>query len=317
MNDCSDQDTIEDFVDFVQGQISRHPNTIDTTHRRHLADIEADILVHSKSGRDLYVYCCFSEDLEATRARAISEQRSDSRNLIVCIDWLDASTPNLYLHPGDTKRIYESGQIPIADAAYTFEWHWESIAHDFSDRCMQQHLNKQIGNSLKSTLQGHPPTIKYAQFEHLVNAIFKFCFFPYLTLRDTQVPTERSMRIRDAVYDVDHHRLIALTLFGPPYITVEAKNLKGEVGQDEVDQLANYLNPNGLGNFGILVSRQNIDTNGRQAILDWRKKTPPKTVLHLDELDLVELINRRINGSPDACIDLLLDKHFDLARRVR
>lgn len=316
MNDCSDQDIIEDFVDFVEWQISRHDKVIDTRQRHHLGDVDADILVSTESGKDLYVYCCFSADLEATQTRAKLAHQACSLSLIVCIDWLDPSTPNLYHHPKGAGKIYKSGQTPIADAKYTFEWHWESIPHDRNDRCMQQRLNQQIGSSLLSTLQGHPTTIEHAQFEILVNAIFKFCFYPHLKLRGTQVPIEGNRKIRDAVYDIYHDRLLTLTPHWTPYITVEVKNMEGRVGQEEVDQLAKYLTPNGLGNFGILVSRKDVDKNGKIAMLDLRKEKPPKTIIHFAEQDLVKLINIRIHHTPENCIEYLLEKYFDLARLV-
>lgn len=316
MNSYDEQEVMEEFTSFVQSEIEEHPTVYNVMAQPHLGDTAAQLVAYRQSGQHFYVYCCFAEGLDATREIAISEQTSESRAMIVCIDWLDPNKVDLFARPSRSNWEAQPINIPILDAAHTFSRHWHAAVASTGSQYMRPYLDLQIGNWLKSRLEAHPVTILYNEFEELISAIFKFCFYPLLIIRGHQVASTGRIDIRDTVFEIYHERLSKLNSAQSPFITVEVKNMREEVGKGEVDQLANYLRPAGLGSLGILVSRKGVSDNGLTRITSWRSQSPSIIILTLSDEDLSELIARRIQGGPEFCVDYLLDKNFELAAGI-
>lgn len=81
------------------------------------------------------------------------------------------------------------------------------------------------------------------------------------------------------------------------YIVIDAKNYTGEVGKEEILQLANYLSRHGTGLFGMIVTRHGDDEAARHTRREhWLMHD--KLILVLNDEDLIQMLTTQLAGEP-------------------
>ncbi len=76
------------------------------------------------------------------------------------------------------------------------------------------------------------------------------------------------------------------------YIVIDAKNLKGQVGKEEVLQISNYLNKFGTGLFAIIVSRKEPKRNAIQTQREhWIIHN--KLIVFLEDKDIIQMLTMK------------------------
>jgi hypothetical protein len=109
----------------------------------------------------------------------------------------------------------------------------------------------------------HPGKAHWRLFEDICQELFNVMFVPPLSYPLVQANTILAIRRRDFIYPNRDTNSVSnfwvtqvLRRYGGEYVLVECKNLSDSISTSEFDQGMNYLGPDGLGNFGIIISRK-------------------------------------------------------------
>jgi len=161
-------------------------------------------------------------------------------------------------------------------------------------------------------LKDIPPGRKHASKYHsLIAAILGYLFMPdRLRRKKEEFEVDQGRKRIDIVYtrgDVGFFdRLDAHHHIQSPLIIIECKNYSEDVTNPEMDQLQGRLNA-GRGLFGLLVCRRNDDQEAVVARCRAARKDG-KTLIVLEDADILQLLRRRLAGKADEIDDYLEDK---------
>lgn len=170
-----------------------------------------------------------------------------------------------------------------------------------------------------------PPSTRYAErlaairagrgdwrtFEIWCTEILNDSFKPDLGPPDRQIRTDDGLDIMDAVFPI---RAIAppwsqvRAEFTTRFVVAEYKNYVEQIGQKQVESIAQYLWANAKRQFGILVSR---GAPGKPAVAQRRRVwlEQSKMIVFLSDWELVEMLAMREDGEdPFAVIDTQLEE---------
>ncbi len=145
------------------------------------------------------------------------------------------------------------------------------------------------------------------RYQNLMFRALNVLFEPDLIEGQQQVRTEHDTEIRDILYTNDsdkpfwqfvrteHHSLA---------IVFECKNTDSPDNRD-IDQLAGYLG-DALGYLGIVLTRQRLSDARRLKCIAWfNRGTPHRVILHLDDDDMVRMLEmRKIGRDPTEIVRL-------------
>jgi hypothetical protein len=136
------------------------------------------------------------------------------------------------------------------------------------------------------------------RYQELMFRTLNLLFEPDLIEGRQQVRTEHGTEIRDILYTNDsdkrfwefvrseHHSLT---------IVFECKNTNSPDNRD-IDQLAGYLGDS-LGYFGIILTREPLSDSRRLKCISWfNKGAPHRLMIHLDDGDIIRMLEMRKLG---------------------
>jgi hypothetical protein len=147
-------------------------------------------------------------------------------------------------------------------------------------------------------------------YENAIQDLLYALFYPALTHPESQSPIHEGRKRVDIRFtNVATHGFFHWLIlhYRAPYIWVECKNYRQEIGNPELDQLSGRFSPV-RGQFGLLFCRSFDDKDAfmqrcRDTALDQRGYIVP-----LDDSDLSLLVDERRDVSQEADFELLKDR---------
>ncbi len=248
-----------------------------------------------------YVYLTFAGDLPwlVSAIQHWSGAHESDQFILVTPDWLSeeemSSVPDSIrvLHCGD---FFAYGYVtPLGEGQFDG---------------FHQYINRETGHELSERLHNLPVGRAFAkEFENLVRDILVYVFAEKIAFETEQVRDLDGLKIRDLVFRITdpYHTWdwIRREVAKSSLFVVEAKNEQRPPGAKHIRQVADYLKPNGIGLFGVLVSRA---APSRQVMRDVVQRRAggdgiSKTILVLDQSDLLDLLLSRMGRRYQACDD--------------
>lgn len=247
----------------------------------------------------------------ANTALALAHAHPGIKLGLLCLDWIE---PHDGLPPSQLFRLI--------DAQYLFRNHWAEILQMPRD-VVVRHIERDIGDHFVHKLQTLAPGQSTAsEYESLVEDIFAYLFAPDIWLYESQSQTYDRTQVRDSVFEItngnEFWKDVKRHYAKGPTFAVEAKNFSKPAQSAAIRQLAGYLKPNGVGCFGILVTRMPVSSTAEREILLQRqgRGDPAKTILTLHDGDISTLIYWRQTRSVEACSEFLKLKLLKLLKSV-
>lgn len=161
--------------------------------------------------------------------------------------------------------------------------------------------------------QINPGRSHWRSYETFCIDLLTYVFSPALRPPRIQTTTKDGLDRRDAIYPIGMGSAFWDNIkyqHAARMVVAEFKNLTKEVGQVEVESLAQYLMPNALRSFGLLCSRRGPSTSAttarRRAWMEDRR-----LILFLSDANLLELARIRAEeGDPCEVLDAEMDEFF-------
>lgn len=308
------RDLVESFLDFVRTRIEAQKSVVDIEESPMSSGfIRPDFYVIRQDRRPVIVTCCDRSGFAAVAGYSLelSKEFPDCAQLIACMDWLS-----------ENDRLLLPEGVGLWDADEIAKKYYQPRTDLGPRDTLTFHLQQQIGEGYVEALNTLPAGIEcWARYEKLIPQIFAFLFHPDLELQKEQSADQNGRNRRDAIFQINRESAfwtgVAQNYAHSSYVVVEAKN-GSEVGKNEVNQLADYLRPNGLGMFGILVTRNQRTESAWDAMVRCRRGDggPPKTIITLDDTFMRRLLIARGNGNQRECEGILQDQLFELAQVI-
>jgi len=178
---------------------------------------------------------------------------------------------------------------------------------------IQSQIRQVESAKLRNLLHSCKPGRKqWRLFEDICEELFNILFIPPLDYPQVQADTILGIRRRDLIYpnrsssgfwskEVQHR-------YKGEYVLLECKNYRKPISKKEFDQGLGYLGPNGLGRFGIIVSRKAIEEKVRVLqMVNWSNSK--NMLLTLSEQNLRQMIDLYSKGKdPTRIIQYAIDK---------
>lgn len=129
-------------------------------------------------------------------------------------------------------------------------------------------------------------------YEVLVGDVMRFLFYPSLFYLRPQHATDSRAQRRDHLLAIDTRqpgvwRHLAFQ-YGCTNLVVEAKNMSGAVGVNEVNSVAGYLHPHAPGNVGVLASRERPNSVAYKRIREIARDG--KVILPIDDRIVLDML---------------------------
>ncbi len=158
-----------------------------------------------------------------------------------------------------------------------------------------------------------PGRSDWRSYEDFCIDLLTYAFSPALRPPRIQTTTDDGLDRRDAIYPIGMGSAFWDNIkyqHAARMVVAEFKNLTEEIGQTEVESLAQYLMPKALRSFGLLCSRlgpsRSAKTARRRAWVEDRK-----LILFLSDVDLLEIARTRAEGGdPCEVLDAEMDEFF-------
>lgn len=155
--------------------------------------------------------------------------------------------------------------------------------------------------------------LSHQKYEKMVESLFPSMFYPYLDFAAAQSRTDSGTSIRDLIFynTASHHFLKQIhDTYKSQQIVMELKNVH-ELSREHVDQLNRYMT-NELGQFGILVTRNEPTRAIRQRILDlWSGQR--KCIVIITDSDIEQMVDVFETKQREP-IDVLVKKYVEFQR---
>jgi len=143
----------------------------------------------------------------------------------------------------------------------------------------------------------------WAAYEKYCEGLLDFLFVPPLNpaipqSRDAQQANRRDYILPNCSLDGGFWQFMR-SHYEAHFIVAEVKNLDGQVGKDEILQVANYLNHRGTGLFTMILGR-----NGMSDTAAWTRREQwvqhGKMIISLDDDDVRQMITTKLAGEDPA-----------------
>ena len=155
---------------------------------------------------------------------------------------------------------------------------------------------------LKVILPGHDT---WTEYQRLSRDILTFCLVPPLLDPLYEDTTENGIHRRDLIYHIPHEAegfwAHLRNAYGALAIIVDSKNYAGPLPKDQIVVTSKYFGTKKLGNFGLIVTRQEVDQSGRKEQAD-RWVHHDEMIVCLSDADLEEMVTRKIEGERPAVV---------------
>ena len=150
-------------------------------------------------------------------------------------------------------------------------------------------------------------------YEDIMEALFPSLLYPHLDFAQPQSRTISGSSIRDLIFYNNRDHAFLLELFndyGSRQIVFELKNV-ASVESDHIDQISRYLPP-GLGNFGVIVTRNELTKARLQQTVDlWSAHR--KAIVIITDAD-IEMMVQVFESKQRSPIDVIKKKYVDFRR---
>jgi len=153
-----------------------------------------------------------------------------------------------------------------------------------------------------------PPGQKtWSIYQKLCEEILSFCFIPPLSGPLYEEATEDGGHRRDIIYNIPHDSYGFWAHIKAAYnalsIIVDPKNYSGVLPKDQIVIVSKYFGPKKLGNFGIIICRNEMDASGKKEQID-RWIHYDQMIICLTDNDLEEMIGLKLaEQEPERVID--------------
>jgi hypothetical protein len=260
------------------------------------------------------VYLAFAHDLPglAANCELWAVSHASDRFILATPDWL---TPEELAAIPETIRVLHCGDL--------FAYGYVQPLGDGDFDGFMQYINRETAYELHARLLDVPIGRAHArEFENIVRDILIYTFAGKIEFESEQVRDADGLKIRDLVFRVTDPYgiwdLIRREHAKSSLFVVEAKNTQDRPGANEIRQIADYLKPNGVGLFGILVGRKPPTPQTRRDVVSRRSGGDgvSKTIVVLGEEDLIELLNRRMHRRQESCDEYIRRRVNDILLAV-
>ncbi|MDX8141537.1 hypothetical protein SK854_05395 [Lentzea sp. BCCO 10_0061] len=207
----------------------------------------------------------------------------------------------------DRQRLVErAAQVGLRDRAMDLLGPVDVYPDEDKDentrRGVLRHVEQELAARLRNILPGRA---HWNPYQRVCLEILDHLFSPPLNQGKWERPNASRINRRDIImpnYSTEGFWYHLRQAYQADHIVVEAKNYAGNVGKDQVVQMANYLSRHGTGLFGIIVTR----TGGDKSALAIRREQwilYNKLILVLNDDDLVQMLTDLSQGdSPELLI---------------
>lgn len=211
------------------------------------------------------------------------------------------------------------------------EYHELLREHDiivWDKNYLHREFSSQIENAepsyISSIIKYHPPVSKqkdkhealiekikkcpagkdnWGEYQTLVGEILEFLFCPPLSLplsqnSDAAKNNRRDFILPNYVLENNIWKFFRET-YKADFVVVDAKNSAKPITKQDVLQMGNYLKPDGVGAFGIIISRKGIGPSSAISVREmWLYNH--KMIVVLDDSDVEQMLLDRKNGTEPA-----------------
>ncbi len=150
-------------------------------------------------------------------------------------------------------------------------------------------------------------------YEVAIGELFRSLFYPHLDFASVQSRTDSGALIRDLIFYNGQKDLFLEEIakdYGARQVVFEMKNVK-EISRDHVNQLNRYMT-DGLGKFGILVTRNPLSKPRMQSTVDlWSGQR--RCIVTINDADIEQMVEL-FESKQRNPIDVIKKKYVEYRR---
>lgn len=302
----------QEFIEYIKSLLEAHSeyNIIESSNDG--CELDIDIIFERKNGKNDNVYIA-----EVKTATTYTDVRINQ-----IIKWLDvvktrySHANKVFIFPGQVSEKYklrmQKEGIEVWDIEFLvreFSQQIKEIQHPvFSSviRLIYNNLNndkflKKIFE-LKNCLSGRE---HWGKYQKLIGEIINIIFGDDLNVPIPQSKDEYHKNRRDYIMPNYAKEGIWKSIreqYKGDFVVIDAKNSGKKIQKDDVLQMGHYLKEEGLGLFGIIISRKGVGGPARYALRElWIHDK--KMIIVLDDVDIEEmLLTKKNSGQPEVLI---------------
>ncbi len=147
--------------------------------------------------------------------------------------------------------------------------------------------------------QLQPGLATWVEYQKLSQDILTFCFVPPLMEPFIEEPSTNGIHRRDMIYQIPHDTSgfweHIRNAYGALVVIADAKNYSGVLPKDQIVIQSKYYGLKKLGNFGLIITRNNLDESGKKEQED-RWLVHNELVICLSDEDIIEMIRLKLAG---------------------
>jgi hypothetical protein len=300
-----------EFLDFLSGLLSRHPDFKDVKKEVLLGygtRFQCDLLVkrkEKKKQKTLLIECKIPRIFNSAAVKNVIAQLNNYRSLY--------GDCQMVLAIAGTVRdqelvVLKEQNIEVWDLEYigrTFIEQINTSPISYYKALLLARLTRtskpsrelNFINSLKECQPGKKDCYVY---QSLIGDILEHLFAPPLVKPIIELSDKVLANRRDFIlpnYAEKGFWAFMRDKYLADYIVVDAKNHAGRVKKNEVLQIANYLKPHGTGLFGMIICRKGGDSAGCEHTLREQWLVHRKLILVLDDEDVEKMLIAKSDGN--------------------
>jgi hypothetical protein len=301
-----------EFVDFLSGLLSKHPNFENVKKEVSLGSetrFRGDILAGRKEGnkqQTLVIECKTSRVLHSTFLRNVIAQLHTYQNLCDGCHMILAvpgtlRTQDLAVLKEQKIEVWDLDYIAVTFANQIKDSpisYYKALLVSRLARASKPSQEKNFIDSLKACQPGKKDCYVY---QSLIGDILEYLFTPPLAKPIPELSDKVLANRRDFIlpnYAEKGFWAFMREKYTADYVVVDAKNYAGRIKKNETLQIANYLKPYGAGLFGIIICRKGGDSAGCEHTLREQWLVHRKLMLVLDDEDIEEMLINKSDGNP-------------------
>lgn len=151
------------------------------------------------------------------------------------------------------------------------------------------------------------------EYEKIIGELFPSLLYPQLDFAAVQSRTESGSLVRDLIFYNSQTDPFLKGLFddyGSRQLVFELKNV-AEVSRDHVNQLNGYMT-DGLGKFGVLVTRNPLTTSRKKRMIDlWSGQR--RSIITLTDIDVAQMVEL-FESKQRLPLDVIKKKYIEFRR---
>jgi len=286
----------EEFQDLLEHLMASDPSVLEVASPREEPSPRPHFYVHRDDGlqHDAVLMTGGTQFERALEQLALGGPSYDGcRKVLACPDFVPPE--RMAAVPAD---------VTVWGPDWFFKNYWQQIAcpsYRLIPLSAVSRIHRGVGIALRRRLNDHGTGKiegRDREYEVLIRDIIQYLFFPDLDFaRHNFTNATRNRRV-DVLFQnnsVDPQRWgrFRSAQYLGEFVVVECKNTASGIGQNDVDQLAAYLDGAGFSRVGVLVGRRRQLSSLQNGLLDARRKSPRPIILVLDDKTIGGLVDAR------------------------